>query len=160
MANDYLNSIKTIYTLLEKQLRTTLSKELQSERLDKKSYPMILSQCLTTVLQLSVGYPLTQAQADLAKAQEKETLDLIEAKKENLTKQNATEDAKTALYEKQAQAYVDNLRIQRADKYMSTVATIYAGGTAVDAQIWRTGLIMCKQIVDADYNGSDLPDLT
>jgi hypothetical protein len=166
-------TIGETYDLLTNKVKATLTEELDKERLDNKTYPVILSQCLQTIIQVSsqalvaeaqidltrAQIKLTEAQKDLVDAQKKETADLIEAKKKNLEAQTAAEAEKKNLYKRQAGAYDDNLRIERAKQYATQIGMVYAGGTKVDAQSWRDSYIFCQQIVDQAYDGSNLPPI-
>jgi hypothetical protein len=154
-----MGNVSIIYGELSEKLVTTLTTEFDNQRLDGQQLAMALAQCLQALLQLSVNYELVQAQTALAKAQEKETLDLIEAKKLNYENQGAAEAEKKALYERQAKAYDDNLRIERAKQMGNTLSMIYAGGTKVDEGKWRESYIFDRQIVEPEYDGSDLPAL-
>jgi len=131
-----IDCVLSIYDKLEPRVIKTLHKELNAERINSKEYSTILSQFIIALLNIAAQYPLTDAQAALVEAQREEILELIEPKKEFLTKQTDAEDAKAELYIRQAEAYDDNLRVEKAKQYGTTLGMVFAGANEVGPEKW------------------------
>lgn len=132
-----IECVITIYDKLLPKIIKTLNNEYTNGRITGKEYSSALTQQIVMLMQISSQYPLTNAQVKLVNAQEKETLDLIESKKNYLNKQVESEDKKALLYKRQAEAYDDNLRVKKAEIKGNTIGMVNAGGTVVDAEIWN-----------------------
>lgn len=136
--------ITDVYDKLEPKLKASLLKEYEANRITGKEYAFAFSQTLTTLMQIASQYPLTDAQVKLVNAQEKELLELLPSKKETMENQSVAEENKAVLYKRQAEAYDDNLRIEKAKQYSNAIGMVYAGGMDVNESIWAT----LKEYVD------------